>query len=422
MKKKNYHILLYTIDILFWGLSVYIDDFLYQTYAFLPLYFLSAYVFGAYYFRVMPLFRYLFVNVFSLVSYLFLIFTSKFFVKDSFLIGMKTIFTLSVFFIFYKYVAYQFLYLLIKKIKIPILFLYDSSINKDIDPIYIRTLKTLPFYHLKRIVNFFTEKKFTTDGYKVVVEDNLLARNPVLIGKDLDMQKMITFSGFVEQNLQKIVTGPGVYNENVIRGINERKNILNRIHDIFVILVNVLITALLLPILLFFILVIPCFNFFLNKGPLFYKQKRVGFSNEEYFIYKFRTMVVDAEKLAGVQMATKKDKRITPLGSFLRKFRIDELPQIFSVIQGKMNVIGPRPERMFFVKKIVAKNSLYLFRHYIKPGITGWAQVQYKYGSSLEDSIKKLEYDFYYIRYRSVIMDIRIILKTIQTVLFSRGV
>nr|WP_298996085.1 sugar transferase [uncultured Allomuricauda sp.] len=163
------------------------------------------------------------------------------------------------------------------------------------------------------------------------------------------------------------------------------------------------------------------FNFFLNRGPLFYTQSRVGQNGQEFKIYKFRTMVVDAEK-EGAKMASKNDSRITPFGKVLRTFRIDELPQIISVIKGKMTFIGPRPERKVFVDQLNEILPFYGIRHLYKPGITGWAQVKYKYGEDLEDSIRKLEYDLYYIKNKSITLDLRIIFKTVTTVLFSRGI
>ncbi|SNY95033.1 sugar transferase [Flagellimonas pacifica] len=163
------------------------------------------------------------------------------------------------------------------------------------------------------------------------------------------------------------------------------------------------------------------FNLFLNRGPLFYTQLRVGQYGKEFKIYKFRSMVVDAEK-TGAKMASKNDTRITPFGRVLRTFRIDELPQILSVMQGNMTFIGPRPERKVFVEQLDGMMPFYSIRHLYKPGITGWAQVKYKYGEDLQDSIRKLEYDLYYIKNKSITLDLRIIFKTITTVLFSRGV
>lgn len=173
-----------------------------------------------------------------------------------------------------------------------------------------------------------------------------------------------------------------------------------------------------------FILVTPFvwfLNLFFNRGPLLYTQKRVGLHGKEFKIYKFRSMVVDAER-SGAAMASKNDSRITPFGKILRVFRIDELPQIISVIKGDMQFIGPRPERKVFVKELNKLTPFYNARHLIRPGITGWAQVKFKYGQNLDDSIQKLEYDLYYIKNKSITLDLRIIFKTVTTVLFSRGI
>lgn len=161
-------------------------------------------------------------------------------------------------------------------------------------------------------------------------------------------------------------------------------------------------------------------NFIFNPGPLFYTQLRVGKYGKEYKIYKFRSMVVNAEK-SGAVMASKGDARVTPFGKILRMFRVDELPQVISVIRGDMKFIGPRPERKVFVDKLNERVPFYNARHLIRPGITGWAQVKYKYGENLDDSITKLEYDLYYIKNRSITLDIRILFKTVTTILFSRG-
>lgn len=183
--------------------------------------------------------------------------------------------------------------------------------------------------------------------------------------------------------------------------------------DFILVLFIGLIFLSLLPFVLFF-------NLFSNRGPLFYSQKRVGKHGREFIIYKFRSMVVDAEK-SGAQMAQSNDARITPFGKILRKTRIDELPQILSVVKGDMSFIGPRPERKVFTDQLNNIIPFYNVRHLVKPGITGWAQVKYKYGENLDDSIKKLEYDLYYIKNKSITLDIRIIFKTVTTVLFSRG-
>jgi len=161
-------------------------------------------------------------------------------------------------------------------------------------------------------------------------------------------------------------------------------------------------------------------NLLANRGPVFYTQTRVGRNGKHFRIYKLRSMVVDAEKY-GAQFADKKDTRITRFGRFLRRSRFDEIPQFINVIKGNMSVIGPRPERPVFVKELSEKIPFYEIRHIIKPGVTGWAQVNADYGSSEEDALEKLQYDLYYIKKRSLFLDISIVIKTLSTIIFFRG-
>ncbi len=161
-------------------------------------------------------------------------------------------------------------------------------------------------------------------------------------------------------------------------------------------------------------------NLFGNKGPLFYTQERVGKNGKIFSIVKFRTMIKNAES-AGAVFATTNDSRVTPLGKILRKSRIDEFPQFLNILKGDMAVIGPRPERPIFVSEIAEVMPFYETRHVIKPGLTGWAQVNYSYGETIEDSLMKLQYDLYYIKHRSLFLDFNIMFKTLSTVLFYRG-
>ncbi|SHH39479.1 sugar transferase [Winogradskyella jejuensis] len=175
--------------------------------------------------------------------------------------------------------------------------------------------------------------------------------------------------------------------------------------------------------LLFMILIIPFVylgNLFGNKGPLFYTQERIGRNSTLFTIYKFRTMVTDAEE-GRAQWATKNDARVTTFGKFLRRSRIDEIPQFINVLKGEMSIIGPRPERPFFVAELSRSIPFYETRHIIKPGLTGWAQVNSRYGGSVEESLTKLQYDLYYIKHRSPFLDLNILLKTLSTVLYYRG-
>ena len=161
-------------------------------------------------------------------------------------------------------------------------------------------------------------------------------------------------------------------------------------------------------------------NLFGNRGPLFYTQMRVGKNGRHFRIYKLRSMVKDAEK-HGAQFADKKDVRVTKFGRFLRRSRFDEIPQFINVIKGDMSVIGPRPERPVFVKELSEKIPFYEVRHLVKPGVTGWAQVNHKYGVGEDDALEKLQYDLYYIKKRSIFLDISIVIKTLSTIIFFRG-
>ena len=161
-------------------------------------------------------------------------------------------------------------------------------------------------------------------------------------------------------------------------------------------------------------------NLFGNRGRLFYEQERIGKNGKVFQIYKFRTMIKNAEK-NGAVFTTSNDVRVTSFGKFLRKTRLDEFPQFFNILKGEMAIIGPRPERPIFVTEIAEVMPFYETRHVIKPGLTGWAQVNYAYGDSFADSLVKLQYDLYYIKHRSIFLDITIFVKTLSTVLFFRG-
>ncbi|WP_066219189.1 sugar transferase [Formosa haliotis] len=157
-----------------------------------------------------------------------------------------------------------------------------------------------------------------------------------------------------------------------------------------------------------------------NRGPLFYRQERVGLHGHLFSIIKFRTMVVDAET-NGAVWATKNDARITAFGKFLRLTRIDEIPQCINILKGDMSLIGPRPERPKFVKELAEVIPFYEARQMIKPGLTGWAQVKIRYGESVADSLMKLQYDLFYIKHRSFFLDLNIMVKTVSAVIFFRG-
>jgi sugar transferase (PEP-CTERM system associated) len=157
-----------------------------------------------------------------------------------------------------------------------------------------------------------------------------------------------------------------------------------------------------------------------SPGPVFYFQERVGEKGKTYKLIKFRSMTINAEK-DGPVWAVKDDNRVTKVGSFIRKVRIDEIPQMWNVLKGEMSFVGPRPERPVFVEQLEKIIPYYSLRNHVKPGITGWAQICYPYGASAEDALRKLEYDLYYIKNMSLRMDLLIIFQTIKTVLFQKG-
>ena len=158
-----------------------------------------------------------------------------------------------------------------------------------------------------------------------------------------------------------------------------------------------------------------------SKGPVLFRQNRVGFNEKIFTLYKFRSMRTDAEAETGAVWATRDDPRVTPIGKWLRRLRLDELPQLFNVVRGEMSIVGPRPERPEFVRTLSEQIPFYRQRHCVRPGVTGWAQINYKYGETLEDTIVKLEYDLYYIKNLSPALDAYILFHTLKVMLFSQS-
>jgi lipopolysaccharide/colanic/teichoic acid biosynthesis glycosyltransferase len=170
-----------------------------------------------------------------------------------------------------------------------------------------------------------------------------------------------------------------------------------------------------------FLVPIAIVNRLTSPGPLFYTQRRVGQGGKIFKMYKFRSMRPDAERGTGAVWARKNDDRITPVGKFARKTRLDELPQFINVLKGDMSVIGPRPERPEFVNALSLMIPYYRARHAVKPGITGWAQVKFGYGETHQDARIKLEHDLYYVKHASPILDIMIALQTPRIMLLGKG-
>jgi lipopolysaccharide/colanic/teichoic acid biosynthesis glycosyltransferase len=192
------------------------------------------------------------------------------------------------------------------------------------------------------------------------------------------------------------------------------RDVVKRLFDLGTSLILLLIS---IPIMILAAIVIAIESGF----PILYRQERVGLGGKIFTIFKFRSMVQNAEKDGTPQWAQAGDARVTWVGSVIRKLRIDELPQIFNVFRGDMSFVGPRPERSFFVDQLLEQVPYYAARHSIKPGITGWAQVRYPYGASLEDAIEKLQYDLYYVKNHTFFLDLLILSQTAQVVLFGKG-
>ena len=189
---------------------------------------------------------------------------------------------------------------------------------------------------------------------------------------------------------------------------------LRRLTDVLLALAGFVATA---PVLLLAAVAIKLED----GGPVFYRQERIGLAGHPFTLFKFRSMHHDAERDGKPAWAAEHDLRITSVGAFIRKVRIDELPQFWNVLRGDMTLIGPRPERPYFVQRFSQSIPFYDYRHMVRPGITGWAQVRFRYGASIEDARKKLSYDLYYIKNRGILLDIVILLKTVGVVLRCEG-
>ena len=191
-------------------------------------------------------------------------------------------------------------------------------------------------------------------------------------------------------------------------------NIIKRLIDLISALPGMAVLLLALPW-------VALANRLSSPGPLFYRQARVGKGGKTFDVFKFRSMAPDAEATTGAVWAAANDSRITTVGRFLRKTRLDELPQFLNILRGEMSLIGPRPERPEFVDKLADEIPFYRARHAVRPGLTGWAQVQYRYGSTQDDARIKLEYDLYYVKHASFLLDLRIALQTIPVMLLFKG-
>lgn len=220
--------------------------------------------------------------------------------------------------------------------------------------------------------------------------------------------EMLTGKIIVDQiNPSWLIFSKGFQKTNIQR-------MLKRTFDLFI---SLIMLILLIPLIILTAILIKLDS----RGPVFFSQERVGEKRKPYMVHKFRSMRIDAEKVTGPVWARENDDRITKVGQFIRKTRIDEIPQLWNVLKGEMSIVGPRPEREYFVRELENIIPYYSERFSVKPGLTGWAQIRYGYGATVEDAIEKLNYDLFYIKNMSALMDIMIVARTVKTVLFGMG-
>ena len=265
------------------------------------------------------------------------------------------------------------------------------------------------------------EEKLKENNYKFIIlnTDKKLSKEILSYLTSLELKgiRFLTLEHFLEKYLQKLYipkNGEQIEFLDKIKPFSKRQYFLKRIIDFSITLPLAVITA---PVMLYSVYKIKKES---PDGPVIFKQKRIGLNGKEFVCYKFRSMVPDAEK-GKPQFASEDDPRIFKWGAFMRKTRIDELPQLWNVIKGDMHMIGPRPERKYWIEIFEKNIPYYNLRHLVKPGITGWAQVCYPYGANEEDAYQKLMYDLYYIKNWSLWLEIKTIFKTIWVMIGRKG-
>lgn len=294
-----------------------------------------------------------------------------------------------------------------------------ESVKKDGQYVFAASLNNTDMKALgKEIVEMYKTKKFDV---LVDFTDKLLG-DPKLTGKllqykleGLQYYNYLEFYETYENKLPISHLSPKWFLENT--GFEIYHNNFNlkakRLLDLFFAMLIGIFAA---PVIILAAIIVKLES----KGPIFFIQERIGEGNKKFNIVKFRSMTTDAEK-DGPQWASKNDNRVTKFGKIMRATRIDELPQLWNVLRGEMSFVGPRPEREFFIQQLEKEIPYYNLRHTVKPGLTGWAQVMYPYGASVEDAYRKLQYDLYYIKHHSIPFDVKVLLKTVTIVIFGKG-
>ncbi len=280
----------------------------------------------------------------------------------------------------------------------------------------IKSIIDLSSDKIQEINKIIAEEKIDTiilspEAYKIPKIINIFYKS---LEQKVSFMNLASFYEHVTGMVPLEAIGQIWFLENLNEGNKRAYEMMKRVSDlIFAFLIGI-VSLLFYPLI--FILIKTT-----SPGPIFYRQKRIGQAGKIFKIIKFRTMSQDAEKTTGAVWAISDDPRITKIGKFMRRARLDELPQIWNILKGEMSFIGPRPERPSFVEKLREKIPFYDLRVCVRPGITGWAQIRYPYGASEEDALEKLKYDLYYIKNWSFFFDILILFETIKVVLFGKG-
>ncbi len=260
--------------------------------------------------------------------------------------------------------------------------------------------------------------RFAADEIVVAIDDR---RKGLPVNQILDCKmhgiRILEEGAFLERQLGKIRLD-ALHPSSVIFADGFTQAVLKKTEKrVLDIVLALILFVVMLPVLLITALAIVSES----GGPVFYRQQRVGLRGKIFNVFKFRSMRVDAERDGHPVWAKKEDERVTWVGRIIRKIRADELPQLINVLMGDMSFVGPRPERPEFVAELAQAIPYYDLRHHVKPGITGWAQVSYPYGSSIKDSREKLQYDLYYLKNYSIFLDVNILLQTVQVILWGKG-
>lgn len=304
-----------------------------------------------------------------------------------------------------------------KGLKVPTILIGPSEATNEIEEVLAK--KDYLGFEIIQNTNIAAAKVLNPNADLIAIDRNMYSNKEFLqeLINQTDRKRFIELSKFSELVTGKVL--PNTINESwfIENALNTNERLFNLFKNLLDKSVSLIIMLIFLPV---YIILIPLL-LIISGRPIFYSQIRTGINNKPFRIYKLRTMTVNAEK-DGAKWATPKDNRVTPIGKFLRMSRLDELPQLWNIFNGDMSIVGPRPERPEIIEEKLEPNiPFYKFRHLVKPGVTGWAQVNYRYGYSEEDSLIKLTYDLYYVKNKSIALDIRIILKTIKTVITGMG-